>query len=269
MTTPDSRTHLIAGLGLRPGWRVLDAGYGTGVLLPALAAAIAPLGGSPLGAGTVTGIDLNPVPDDRLESGARELVDAGTVTLRQADVQDLPDEDGTYDAVWMAAVLHHVDDPAAAVAELARVVRPGGIVAIHDGDEGGSFPFAPWTPALDAALRAASVRAAADGYGGRLPYQFHPHVAREIPGLMRRAGLIDMTVTPTLETDHPITSERADGIRRWLLSSFLERIGPYLASVDRDAFEALLAPTNDSDWLTDPATFLVRTSLLVTARRPA
>ncbi|MET9881707.1 methyltransferase domain-containing protein [Streptomyces sp. NPDC006430] len=109
----------VAEFGLRPGDRVLDAGCGTGRALPALRAAVGPTG-------TVLGADLTP---QMLAAAQRSGRDAeGTLLL--ADVARLPLRDRALDAVFAAGLIAHLPDPAANLSELARVVRPGGRLAL-------------------------------------------------------------------------------------------------------------------------------------------
>ncbi|RPK54405.1 Demethylmenaquinone methyltransferase [Streptomyces sp. ADI96-02] len=106
-------------LGLRPGDAVLDAGCGTGRALPALRAAVG-------ARGTVIGVDLTPA---MLEAAARAGRDECATPLH-ADVARLPLRDATLDAVLGAGLISHLAHPAANLAELARVVRPGGVLAL-------------------------------------------------------------------------------------------------------------------------------------------
>ncbi|MFI5721256.1 class I SAM-dependent methyltransferase [Streptomyces cyaneofuscatus] len=106
-------------LGLRPGDAVLDAGCGTGRALPALRAVVGPRG-------TVLGADLTPA---MLEAAVRaERAESGT--LIRADAARLPLGDGVRDAVFGAGLISHLARPEADTAELARVVRPGGVLAL-------------------------------------------------------------------------------------------------------------------------------------------
>lgn len=106
-------------LGLRPGDAVLDAGCGTGRALPALRAVVGPRG-------TVLGVDLTPA---MLEAAVRAgRTESGT--LIRADVARLPLRDGALDAVFGAGLISHLARPEADTAELARVVRPGGVLAL-------------------------------------------------------------------------------------------------------------------------------------------
>ncbi|MET9800245.1 methyltransferase domain-containing protein [Streptomyces sp. NPDC006368] len=109
----------VAELGLRPGDAVLDAGCGTGRALPPLRAAVGP-------SGTVVGVDVTPA---MLAAAVRAGRD-GSGALLLADVARLPLRDGVLDAVFGAGLISHLPRPAEDLRELARVVRPGGQLAL-------------------------------------------------------------------------------------------------------------------------------------------
>lgn len=109
----------VAALGLREGDRVLDAGCGTG-------RALAPLRDAVGASGVVLGADLTPA---MLEAAVRAGRDRdGRLLL--ADVTALPLRSGSLDAVFAAGLVAHLPDPARNLRELARVVRPGGVLAL-------------------------------------------------------------------------------------------------------------------------------------------
>jgi ubiquinone/menaquinone biosynthesis C-methylase UbiE len=109
----------VAELGLRVGDRVLDAGCGTGRALPPLRAAVGP-------SGVVVGADLTPA---MLEAAVRAGRDRdGRLLL--ADVGALPLRSRSLDAVFGAGLISHLPRPAENLRELARVVRPGGVLAL-------------------------------------------------------------------------------------------------------------------------------------------
>ncbi|MFI8519839.1 class I SAM-dependent methyltransferase [Streptomyces sp. NPDC085481] len=109
----------VADLGLRPGDAVLDAGCGTGRALPPLREAVGPTG-------TVIGADLTP---EMLEEAVRAGRDKAAALIL-ADVARLPLPDGALDAVFGAGLISHLAEPAGDLRELARVVRPGGHLAL-------------------------------------------------------------------------------------------------------------------------------------------
>lgn len=114
----DAALAISRGAAPLSGLQVLDAGCGTGGL-------IRRLGGLRHPDWRWTGVDL--------EALACELARDRTsgVEIHQASVTALPFGEATFDAIVSADVLYHVDDDAAALKELFRVLRPGGVVAIN------------------------------------------------------------------------------------------------------------------------------------------
>lgn len=109
----------VAELGLKEGGRVLDAGCGTGRALPPLRAAVGP-------SGVVLGADLTPA---MLREAARAGRDRDGALLL-TDVAALPLRSSSLDAVFAAGLIAHLPDPAGNLREIARVVRPGGVLAL-------------------------------------------------------------------------------------------------------------------------------------------
>jgi SAM-dependent methyltransferase len=100
--------------GIAPGQRVLDVGCGTGVLTGELARR--------LGAENVAGADPSPM----LEATQERVPGA---ELKQASAEELPWPDDTFDTALSQLVMHFLTDPAGGVDQMARVTRPGGVVA--------------------------------------------------------------------------------------------------------------------------------------------
>lgn len=113
------RKQAIDRLDLEPGANVLIPGCGTGLDLEYLPAGV-----------SVTAIDVTPSMVRRTERRAEQF--DGAVDARVGDAQALPVDDDSFDAVLLHLVLSVVPDPAAVIAETARVVRPDGQVSLYD-----------------------------------------------------------------------------------------------------------------------------------------
>ena len=124
---------------LEPGMRLLDVGCGPGTITLDLAARVAP--------GPTIGVDR----DAGVLAEAQSLLrsrDISGVEFRTADAYALEFDDAAFDVVHAHQLLQHLSDPVAALREMRRVLRPGGVLAVRDGDYGG-FVWAPSDPLLD------------------------------------------------------------------------------------------------------------------------
>jgi ubiquinone/menaquinone biosynthesis C-methylase UbiE len=117
----------------------IEVGCGNGAFTEELIAYCAPL--------EVTAVD----PSEGQLSFARTRLGAKLAQFRQADAQALPFPDRSFDAAAMALVITFIPNPAKAVAEMARVVRPGGTIATYMWDTlGGGVPLSPLGTAFKA-----------------------------------------------------------------------------------------------------------------------
>jgi demethylmenaquinone methyltransferase/2-methoxy-6-polyprenyl-1,4-benzoquinol methylase len=93
----------------------------------------------------VVGVDQSA---EMLAEGRRRVEAAGLaerIELREARAEDLPFEDAAFDGLTFTYLLRYVDDPAATMRELARVVRPGGVIAMLEfGLPGRPLPRLAW-----------------------------------------------------------------------------------------------------------------------------
>ncbi|HVX20649.1 MAG TPA: methyltransferase domain-containing protein [Acidimicrobiales bacterium] len=160
---------------LTPQTALLDVGCGPGTITVDLASR----------AGRVVGLDRSP----EVLAEAGRLPNPGNVTFQAGDVHALPFDDAAFDVVHAHQVLQHLADPVGALVEMARVCRPGGVVAARDGDYGG-MTWYPADPALDRWQWL--YREVARSNGGQ------PDAARHLLRWARQAGLTDVTATASV-----------------------------------------------------------------------
>lgn len=157
------------------GQRILDVGTGTGALATALAPLIAP-------GGRVVGVDASAVMV--AEAQRRAAAQRLPVDFQHGDAARLAFPDGAFDRAMANQVLLHLDDPGRAVREMARVVKPGGLVAVWEGD---------WeTLVIDAGERDVT-RRLANFFCDSLPQGW---IGRALPRLFAEAGLVDIQTAP-------------------------------------------------------------------------
>jgi ubiquinone/menaquinone biosynthesis C-methylase UbiE len=232
---------LLNRAGIRRGWRVLDAGCGSGAFLPRLSELVGP-------DGAVTAIDLAE------ENAALAATQPTVCPLRtdQGNLMALPYPAASFDAAWCANAVQYLDDDelARALAELRRVVRPGGIIAVKDLDAS-LVTVRPGDPFLfpDFFRQAA----ATPGYARQLLR------TRDLHRWLRAAGLVAVRQWTVL-SEHfaPLTPEE------W---SFY---GPSCATVARQAlalgvpgeWQPFLTPGGQGHPLADPDGYLSEGNVL-------
>jgi SAM-dependent methyltransferase len=168
-TAANSAAYLLPHL--RPGVDVLDVGCGPGTITGDFAALVHP--------GVVVGVDREPT----VVEAARASQQAPNVAFEMADAHALPVPDDRFDVVHAHQLLQHLSDPVAALREMRRVCRPGGVVAARDSDYA-SFAWAPLDPRLDEWLHI--YRAAARANRGE------PDAGRHLLGWAHAAGFGDV-----------------------------------------------------------------------------
>ena len=163
-------TQFLDWLAPLPGLNWLDAGCGNGAFTEVLAARTAPA--------RLTGID----PSDSQIAYAKARLPAALATFHTGDAQTLPFPDASFDAATMALAISFIPDPGKAVAELARVTKPGGWVSTYMWDlPGGGLPLTPLFRAL-----------AALGQPGAMPPSADSSRRAALEALWQGAGLTDI-----------------------------------------------------------------------------
>jgi SAM-dependent methyltransferase len=195
-TATNSAAYLLPRL--RPTDRLLDVGSGPGTITADLARLVR----------EVVAVEAT---EEAAALTRAELDRQGisNAEVRVGDVQalDLPDDD--VDVAHAHQVLQHVADPVAALGEMARVTRPGGVVAVRDSDYA-AFAWYPRLPGLDVWLEL--YQAAARANGGE------PDAGRHLLAWAHAAGLTE--VVPTSSAWCFATPET----RQWWGGMWAERI---------------------------------------------
>jgi SAM-dependent methyltransferase len=174
------RQHTLDALAPAHGACVLDVGCGPGLLTRGLAAAVGP-------DGFVLGLDLSP---SMLALAHQRCAGIPQIALTQADATRLPVRSGAADAVAAAQVLLYVEQPQAALAEIRRVLRPDGRVAIVETD---------WQTAAMTAQDADLTRRLFGAWDAAVP---SPRLPQRLQPLLRQSGFGDIRIhaVPVLST---------------------------------------------------------------------
>ncbi len=166
---------------LRSGMRLLDFGCGPGTLTVGLAAAVHP--------GDVHGIDMEESQIEMARSAAA-AGQHGNATFHVGNVYELPFEDDYFDVAHCHAVLMHVPDTDAALREVKRVLKPGGIIGSREMIAGSSFsdPAGEHIPEAWATFGRLLM-----ANGG------HPEMGKELKRRLLEAGFVDIRATGSFD----------------------------------------------------------------------
>jgi SAM-dependent methyltransferase len=187
---PDSAA-LLDRAGVRPGQAAIDLGCGPRGILDLLAARVSP-------GGRVVGLDADPA---HTAMAARFVSDQrlNGVEVVTADARHTGLPSGSFDLVHARTLLVNVPDPAQVVAEMVRLAKPGGMVAVAEPDTEHALCYPP-DQAFDRIRQIFSVAFSRNGAD--------PAIGRRVPELFRQAGLADVQVESRTQMYPPGNSRR-------------------------------------------------------------
>jgi ubiquinone/menaquinone biosynthesis C-methylase UbiE len=166
---------------LRVGMDLLDCGSGPGSITADLASLVAP--------GQVVGSDIGEEEVERARAYATAKGIAN-VTFRVGDVYALPFADCTFDAVFSNALLDHLRAPQQAIAEMHRVLKPGGVLGVRTADRDG-YLVTPHDPLIEAwALR---------GEQEKLAQGVHVRIGKQLRSFLGQAGFVDVEASASYD----------------------------------------------------------------------
>lgn len=209
---------MIAQLPVLAGADVLDVACGDGTYAALLAEKVGPTG-------HLVALDIEPKYLEYAQSWIPKRAFASPIEFVAGSLEDPPFSPGTFDLVWCAQSLYSLPEPVAALRQMARMAKPGGIVAVLE-DDGLHRLILPWPIETELAVRAAELAALADK--SRNPRKFY--VGRRLRTVFREAGLTDIRKS-TWSSDRSFPL--ADPDRKFLIE-YLQRLHDRIAS-DLDA----------------------------------
>jgi len=210
------KQETFAMIGLRPGAQLADVGCGTGEDAARMAEQVG-LDGS------VVGFDMSEAMLG--EARRRHLGSRGNLQFIRASADDLGVEEAKFDAIRADRVLTHVPEPAAALKEMLRVLKPGGRIAVSEPDMPGCWVTNRHHAISDRILRAIAMSCK------------QPFAAREMYHFFLDAGVVDvqLALRPLAVAD-PVP---------------VENILRFSATVETMVQEGLLALDEAKLWLSD------------------
>lgn len=242
--------QLIAGLGLQPGMRILDAGCGTGEALKWLLNEVEP-------SGTVAGIDLSAAHADAARRRAGPQIE-----VLQGDLLNLPFAPSSFDLIWCFNTINHLHDPVHAVNGLASLLRPGGRVALGQSALLPDMYFA-WDARLERVITEAVRRYYLDRYGLR---ERDLTAVRAIVGVLRRAHLRKVTVrTIVIERLSPLDAAAESYLLEAIFrDTWGERLRSYLSGDDHAELARVCDPQHSQYALRRPDFHFLQSLTLAT-----
>lgn len=188
------------------GSSVLEAGCGIGAQTTTLAA------NSPQA--RITSIDLSATSLEQARAAVK-AARLANVTLRKADIFDLPFAPASFDHVFVCFVLEHLAQPGEALAALKRVLKPGGSITVIEGDHGSTYFYPESELARKAVDCLVTLQARAGG---------NALIGRSLHPLLRQAGFDAVRVSPRMVYVDASRPALVEGFTRNTFTAMIEGV---------------------------------------------
>ena len=248
---------MVDTLPIEAGQSVLDMACGDGVYTPWLA--------ERAGArGRVVAVD---VLAEYLERARRKVAGsplAGIIDFALAPIDSLPFADDTFDCCWCAQSLYSLPEPVGAMRRLVRVTKPGGVVAVLEGDTL-HHVILPFPIEVELSMRVAELHYLAEKSDH--PQKFY--VARQLSRVCRTAGL-EKIESRAFATDRaaPLSHDERTFFAEYL-RDLSHRVAAHLHGPARATFDLLVDPHSRNFLLDDPDLTATCIDHVVWGRKPA
>jgi len=246
---------IVNELPLSSEMRVLDLACGDGFYTRRIAERL----GS---GGFITGVDINLAYLSEATEEAALQSGRAKIDFVAASFDRLPFPDDTFDLVWCAQSLYTLPDPVVAIRHMARVLRPGGLVALLENDTLHQV-LLPWPIHLELPLRAAELRSFSDGTRNSSKY----YVGRRLPAILAAAGLEPLRMTTHAFDRHAPLGEAEQELLQNYLEEVAERVAPHLDAALLQELRQLVDPGSPQHLLGQPYLTMTWLNVLALGRR--
>lgn len=231
---------MVDTLPIEPGQTILDMACGDGVYSPMLAERVGK-------GGRIVAVDLK---SEYLEIARKEAAKSpvsSIIEFVEAPIDGLPFEDGTFDLVWCAQSLYSLPEPVSALKHMLRVTKPGGIVAVLEGDTL-HHVILPWPVEVELSVRAAELQSLA--HRAEDPSKFY--VGRQLRQVFREAGL-EKIEGRSFATDRyaPLGADEIEYLEEYL-KGLTKKIDRYFDGTIRPEYDRLVDRKSGSSLVDDP-----------------
>ncbi len=249
-----SLMSILDTLPLNEGMVVLDMGSGDGFYSALLAQRVGTNG-------KVIAADSSPAYLDLAQTAISATKIAERVSFEQVDIRQLPWHDNYFDLVWCSHSLYSLPEPQPAIAELTRVTKPGGYVAILENDTMHHHVF-PWPSEIELAVRNAQLADIDE------PIKLQKYeLGRNLLSYLTDAGLAECVMQSyTIDHQYPLSVDEQT-FMHYYLADLLHHVQSRLEPALLAQVETLIDPHDPASMFNQPNFYSNHLELLALGRK--